>query len=433
MIIRASLLDAPTPDTLRFVEDGILIVDHTGTITTSGPASELLTEALLTEDEVFDAPKDARLLCLPGLIDLHTHLPQYPVVARCEEALLPWLKRHIFPAELDFQGPGQRSLIEAFFDELLANGTTTAVLYAAVWEDSTALAFEIAAEKGIRAVIGKMMMDEGSYGEAHPAEARRKSLDETRRLAEQWHGANNGLLDYAVSPRFALTCSMDLMKEAAAIAADTGCHIQTHLSENTAEIAAVRARFPDRSSYTDVYREAGLLGPRSIFGHAIHLSDREIDLLATSGSRVAHCPTANLFLNSGLCPLHSLRQAGIPVGLGSDVAAGPELNLWQVMRSAIETQAVRRMQDGSIPILNPVDALHLATMGGATALGKDHLIGSLDPGKEADLLLLDLNRVLPLRGRFSPPSDANSIASALVYRGTPEATVATFIQGRQAS
>ncbi len=433
MIIRATLLDAPTPDTLRSVQDGILIVDSTGTITTSGPASELLTEALLSEHEVFESPKDARLLCLPGLIDLHTHLPQYPVVARREEALLPWLKRHIFPAELEFQGPGQRSLIGAFFDELLANGTTTAVLYAAVWEDSTALAFEIAAEKGLRAVIGKMMMDEGSYGESHPAEARRKSLDETRRLAEQWHGANNGLLDYAVSPRFAVTCSMDLMKEAAAIAADTGCYIQTHLSENTAEIAAVRERFPDSSSYTDVYREAGLLGPRSIFGHAIHLSDREIDLLATSGSRVAHCPTANLFLNSGLCPLLALRQAGIPVGLGSDVAAGPELNLWQVMRSAIETQAVRRMQDESIPILSPADALHLATMGAATALGKDHLIGSLDPGKEADLLLLDLNRVLPLRGRFSPPADANSIATALVYRGHPAATVATFTRGNRTS
>jgi guanine deaminase len=431
MIIRATLLDAPLPNTLRHVEDGIVVVDDAGLITAAGPASELLSEALLAEHDLFEAPSGGKLVCLPGLIDLHTHLPQYPVVARREEALLPWLQRHIFPTELDFQGPGQRSMITAFFKELLANGTTTAVLYGAVWEDSTELAFEIASDMGLRAVIGKMMMDEGSYGEALPAEARRKSLEETERLATRWQGANKGLLDYAVSPRFAVTCSMELMLEAAAIAERTGCYIQTHLSESTGEIRTVRDRFPECSSYTEVYRRAGLLGPRSIFGHAIHLTDDEIDLLVSSGSRVAHCPTANLFLNSGLCPLQTLRTAGVPVGLGSDVAAGPELNLWQVMRSAIETQAVRRMADDAIPTLTPADALHLATTGAATALGKESLIGSLDPGKDADLLLLDLREVLPMEGRFSPSLDAHALATALVYRAHPTATVATFTRGTQ--
>ena len=162
MIIRASLLDTPSPGNLRHHEDGVIVIDEHGKIAAAGAASDLLSETLLEQHDIFKAPADARLLCLPGLIDLHTHLPQYPVVARQEDALLPWLDRHIFPTELDFQGPGQRSLIEAFFDELAANGTTTAGLYSAVWEDSTALAFEIAAEKGVRAVIGKMMMDEGS-------------------------------------------------------------------------------------------------------------------------------------------------------------------------------------------------------------------------------------------------------------------------------
>ncbi|MDE0826974.1 MAG: amidohydrolase family protein [Akkermansiaceae bacterium] len=431
MIIRASLLDTPSPGNLRHYEDGVIIIDEHGVIAAAGASSDLLSETLLEQHDVFEAPADSRLLCVPGLIDIHTHLPQYPVVARREDALLPWLERHIFPTELDFQGPGQRSLIEAFFEELAANGTTTVVLYSAVWEDSTALAFEVAAEKGVRAVIGKIMMDEGSYGEPHPLKARRKSLEETTRLAKEWHGANKGLLDYAVSPRFAVTCSIDLMKEAATVAKDFDCYIQTHLSENDAEIEKVRERFPDNANYTDVYREAGLLGEKTILGHAIHLSDPEIDLLAFSGARVAHCPTANFFLNSGLCPVHSLRSAGIPVGLGSDVAAGPELNLWQVMRSAIETQGVRRMLDDSIPGLTPADAIYLATLGGASVLGKDKIIGSLDQGKEADLLLLDLNHILPLDGRFSGDLDPQDIATTLVYRGGPQATVATFTRGRQ--
>lgn len=433
MIIRATLLDAPTPTSLRFVEEGIIVIDDTGVIRASGPASELLSEELLATHQLFEPPTGSRLVCLPGLIDLHTHLPQYPVVARREESLLPWLKRHIFPTELEFQGAGQRSLIEAFFDELLANGTTTAMLYSAVWEDSTALAFEVAAEKGVRAVIGKMMMDEGSYGESHPPEARRKSLDETRRLAIEWHGANKSLLDYAVSPRFAVSCSMELMQGAAAIAEETQCYIQTHLAENTAEIETVRKRFPEAKSYTDVYRQAGLLGERSILGHAIHLADEEIDLLATSGTKVAHCPTANLFLNSGLCPLHSLRESGISVGLGSDVAAGPELNLWQVMRSAIETQSARAFHDQTIQPLTSSEAIYLSTLGGASALGKDSLIGSLDTGKEADLTLIDLNQLLPMGGRFTGPLDANEIATALIYRSGPQATVATFTRGRQTS
>ena len=224
---------------------------------------------------------------------------------------------------------------------------------------------------------------------------------------------------------------MELMKEAATVAKDYGCYLQTHLSENWTEIEQVRERFPANASYTDVYREAGLLGEKTILGHAIHLSDPDIELLASSGSRVAHCPTANLFLNSGLCPLHSLRSAGVPVGLGSDVAAGPELNLWQVMRSAIETQGVRRMLDDSIPGLTPAEAIYLATLGGASVLGKNEDIGTLDHGKDADLLLLDLNHVLPLAGRFSGDLGARDIATSLVYRGGPRATVATFTRGRQ--
>ena len=429
MILRASLLDTPTGDGLRFIADGIVIIGDDGRIERTGPASDLLSDTLLESHQVLQFPDDTRPLCIPGLIDVHTHLPQYPVVARREDALLPWLERHIFPQELEFQGPGQHLLIEAFFDELARGGTTTAVLNAAIWEDSTDLAFQIAKERGIRVIIGKVMMDEGSYGQSQPTEARRRSLEETRRLAEKWHGANDGLLEFAVSPRFAVTCSAELMREAAALAAELGTYIQTHLAENTGEIETVRERFPESRDYTDVYASNNILTPKTLLAHAIHLSDREIKSVAESGAAIAHCPTSNFFLNSGFCPVNRHREAGIRIGLGTDVAGGPELNMWQVMRSAIETQQARAFADPAVPSLSPTSAFHLATVGGASALGKQDSIGTLDPGKEADLVVLDLNRVLPLGGRFTGPLEADQILTALVYRGGPQATLATLVRG----
>jgi guanine deaminase len=277
-----------------------------------------------------------------------------------------------------------------------------------------------------------MMMDDGSYGEAQPVRARHLSIAESRRLAADWHGANGGLLEYAVSPRFAVTCSMDLMRGAAALAAEFDCHIQTHLSENHAEIEAVRRRFPEALDYTDVYQRAGLLGPKTILGHCLHLSTREIDAIAASGARVAHCPSSNLFLNSGLCPLDRLLAAGIPVGLASDVAGGPELNPFQVMRSAVETQKARRFHDPRVPELSPAHAFHLATAGAAGALGKSRLVGRLEPGYDADLVELELAALLPHHARFNDPAtlDAETLLSLLVHRGGPHAIRRTRVRGR---
>lgn len=431
MIFRASLLDAPQGDNLRFVEDGLVVIDGKGRIERTGRASDLLSDTLLEHHEVLEFTADSRPVCVPGLVDIHTHLPQYPVVARRERSLLPWLERHIFPQELEFQGPGQRLLIEAFFDDLARGGTTTAVLNSAIWEDSTDLAFEIARERGLRAIIGKVMMDEGSYGQSQPPEARRRSLEETRRLIGKWHGANGGLLEFAVSPRFAVTCSGELMREAAALARESGTYVQTHLAENTDEVVTVRKRFPKARDYTGVYEDHNILSPKSLLAHAIHVSSREIEAIASSGAAIAHCPTSNLFLNSGLCPLDEHREAGIRIGLGSDVAGGPELNLWQVMRCAIETQQARAFADPSVPPLSPTGAFHLATAGGAAALGKENIIGTLDPGHDADLAIIDLNRVLPLDGRFTGALDGDQILAALVYRGGPQAALATLVQGRQ--
>lgn len=437
LVLCGYVLDAPEWGVLRGFESGAVAVQH-GKIVAVGAEEEVRTVIPdWPENAWHRAPAGQRWLVLPGLIDVHAHVPQYPVTARVESELLPWLKRHIFPTEQSFTGErlALREELDAFFAELAAQGTTTAMLYGAVWQDSTDLAFAAAERSGLRVLLGKVMMDVESYGHgAHwpAARTREVSLAETRGLISTWHGRDAGRLEYVVSPRFAVTCSRELMAGAAAIAAETGCAIQTHLSENQAEIDYVRTLFPEAASYTDVYHRAGLLGPRSVLGHCVHLTPPELDLMAATQSTVAHCPTSNFFLNSGLCPLDQLRAAGLRIGLGSDVAGGPELNLWQVMRSAIETQKARRFHDPAVPELTPAQALYLATAGGAAVTGQDRVTGSLTAGRDADLTLFDLNAVLPMQGRFTTPDPApEALAALMIYRGGPQALRAAWVRGRQ--
>jgi guanine deaminase len=183
--------------------------------------------------------------------------------------------------------------------------------------------------------------------------------------------------------------------------------------------------------YTDVYEMCGLLTPKTMLGHCIHLNAREIDAIATAQSNIAHCPTSNLFLGSGLIKLDELLNAGIPIGLGSDVAAGPELNMWQVMRSALEVQKTRNMMDPHLPRMRPSEAFYLATSGGARALGKSAGIGSLDVGKEADLLVVDLPTLMPYGNTGARLDDLSpeDILALCIYRGGPHATLETYVRG----
>ncbi|TPW17749.1 MAG: Guanine deaminase, partial [Elusimicrobia bacterium] len=220
------------------------------------------------------------LLAIPGLIDAHCHLSQYPAVAADGLQLLPWLKRHIFPLERAFRGAKARALARRFFADMASCGTTTACVYTTVWKDSAELCFQEAEASGLRVIMGKVMMDRGSYdtafGRAHPGVSRRAvSLAESEALCERWHGRDRGRLSYAFTPRFALSCSMELMKGAARLAERHGAYIQTHLAENQDELMAVRAAFPGCRNYTDVYERAGLLGPRTILAHCIWLGAGE--------------------------------------------------------------------------------------------------------------------------------------------------------------
>src|SRR5437667_3953933 len=227
--------------------------------------------------------------------------------------------------------------------------------YAAIYEDSCDAGFEAAKQSGIRAILGKMMMDLGSYGQLQPKKVLSISLLESERLCRKWHRSEEGRLEYAFSPRFAVTCSEKMMRSAAELAARFEAYLQTHLSENREEIEKVHHLYRWASDYTHVYEKCGLLTSRTMLGHCIHLNPREIAAIAGAQSSIAHCPTSNLFLGSGLIRLEQLMNAGIPIGLGSDVAAGPELNMWQVMRAAIDIQKARRAYEPHPRSLRPGD------------------------------------------------------------------------------
>jgi guanine deaminase len=223
-----------------------------------------------------------------------------------------------------------------------------------------------------------------------------------------------------------------MMRSAAELASRFNAYLQTHLAENKEEIEKVHHLYMGARDYTHVYEKCGLLTPKTVLGHCIHLNPREIEAIAVAQATVAHCPTSNLFLGSGLIKLDQLLKAGIAVGLGSDVAAGPELNMWQVMRAAVEVQKARTAYEANLRPLRPAEALYLATVGGARALGKAEAIGTLDAGKEADITLFDLAAATPY-----PPEQGSldglspeDVIGLCVYRGGPHATVETYVRGK---
>jgi guanine deaminase len=425
--IRGYLIDAPAYGSLRSHRDGAIIIAD-GKIAEVGAYDDLRKRQRPAPVSWLDRRSAA---IFPGLIDCHTHLPQYSAVARGESQLLPWLRENIFPVEREFTGPKARQEAPLFFQEMARNGTTTAMVYAAIYEDSCEVGFEAAEKSGLRIILGKMMMDLGSYGQLQPKKILSVSLIESERLCRKWHGAADGRLEYAFSPRFAVTCSEKLMRSAGEMAQRFGAYVQTHLAENREEIEKVHNLHMAARDYTDVYEKCGLLTPKTMLGHCIHLNAREIDAIAAAQANIAHCPTSNLFLGSGLMPLDRLLDAGIAIGLGSDVAAGPELNMWQVMRSALAVQKARYMAEPHLPRMRPSEAFYLATSGGARALGKSATIGTLDVGKEADLLLVDLVTLLPY-GKDGPQLgelSAEDLLALCIYRGGPHATVESYVRG----
>ncbi|MFN2419479.1 MAG: amidohydrolase family protein [Candidatus Limnocylindria bacterium] len=423
--LRARLLSPLADGTLLDEPDGLIEVDARGRIGHAGAWAWA---------EPLAAVLDLRpMLVMPGMVDLHAHLPQIPNAGLGSGLdLLSWLDRYIFPLERAYDRSVAERQAPAAFRAFAAAGTTTVVAYGALWADSTDAAFRAAETHGIRAVIGKVMMDRLTYDtEIDPGEILETSLRQSDELATRWHGAADGRLLYAFTPRFAVSCSHEMLRESAALAARHGAYWQTHLSEDAGEVGEVRRLFPEARDYLDVYDRAGALGARTILAHAIHLAPREVGRLVESESRVAHCPASNLFLASGMMPLGSYRASGVTVGLGSDVAAGPEVSIFSVMRAAAVTQRVLELtgQGDAADALRPLDWIRLGSLEGARVLGLDARIRSLEVGKEADLIVIDPRFTNPLP-TDEPPSAADEVASRLVFRPHPNMVRGAWVRGR---
>ena len=346
-------------------------------------------------------------ILFPGLVDVHAHVPQLAVCGVHAESLLSWLKKWTFPLEMAFRGARAVELSRRFMRDMLAQGTTSAGLYTSAWPDSVHACYEAAEEVGIHAWIGPPLMDRGAY--------RRVTTRQVLRELEELSALDRPRLRFAVTPRFALSCSMELMKGAAELAADRGLPIQTHLAEQPEECREVRRQFG--RGYVDVYARAGLITPHSLFAHAVWMSDRDWRRVAEAA--VAHCPTSNVFLGSGV--MNWRKAQASRVGLGSDVGAGPDLSIFRVARMAWTVHSL----NGARP--KACELLRAATVGGAAALGFDD-IGSLEPGKAADFILLDRRVVIP-PGAPSTES-TEDLLSRILHRSGRSAVRQTWVGGR---
>ncbi|TMD63341.1 MAG: guanine deaminase [Chloroflexi bacterium] len=431
--LRARLLTPLGAGGFRYETDARIEVDDTGRLASVAPWAARPAAGPQPAAAHAETVVDLRpWVVLPGMVDLHLHLPQLPNAGLGAGLdLLTWLDRYIFPLEREFDRSAAERLAPLAFRAMAAAGTTTALMYGAVFEPSLDAAFEAAEAHGIRAVIGKVMMDRLRYDPAlAEADVLETSLRQSADLIGRWHGRDNGRLRYAVTPRFAVSCSAEMLRESAALAARTGAYWQTHLAEDRNEIAEVQRLFPGTLDYTDVYDRAGGLGPRTVMAHAIHLSDREIGRLSETETRIAHCPSSNLFLASGTMRLGRYLEAGLVVGLGSDVSAGPDLSLFGVMRAGAYTQSgLRTMLDEPYAALAPMDWLRLGSLEGAHALGLDAAIGSIEVGKEADLIAVDTALTAPMAGVAA--TEPEEIASRLIFRSHPDMVRAAWVRGRR--
>ena len=422
-IYRAALLASGGPSSLWHVPDGALVVGEDGRI-----VAACAWEALPSEFK--DLPSTDLRPCwiLPGLVDLHTHLPQYRAVAMDGLELMPWLRAYIYPTEMRFMDPAH-AVREArrFFHDLLSWGTTTAVAYATIHARAVDAAFAEAERAGMRAVLGKVMMDRHSPAEL--TESTEASLIESEELCSHWHGRDHGRLSYAFSPRFAGSCSPELMCKAGALAEKCGAYVQTHLAESRAEVAWMRELFPSAADYTSIYAHAGLLGPRTLLGHGVYLSGSERAQIREAGATIVHCARANAFLKSGVMPLRRWLAEGLSVGLGTDVGAGPSLSLWDEMGFACQASRLRAalLPDEDAETANPTLAFHLATQAGALALGMDDRIGDLRVGKEADFIIVDPRMADPAGEIRQDPAQ---VLSRLLYREDPRMIRASHVRGR---
>jgi guanine deaminase len=411
---------ADDPGSFEFLEDGLLVT-RDGHIAAIGPAQDLLPN-LPADLEVVN---HADSILMPGFVDTHIHYPQTDVIGSGGRQLLDWLQDYTFPAERRFSDPVYaRGVAELFLDELVRNGTTTAMVFCTVHRTSVEAFFQSAVARSMRMVAGKILMDRNSPEYLRDSVA--SGEHDSRELIQKWHGHER--LSYAITPRSAITSSEAQLQSAGQLAKEfPDALIQTHVAENLEEIAWVKQLFPQARSYLDVYDSYGLIRDRAIYAHCIHLDQADRARMAQSGAAAAFCPSSNLYLGSGLFDIAAADASGMPFSIATDVGGG---NNFSMLRSLGDAYKIAQL---SHQHLSPLRAFYLATLGGARALGLDGQIGRFAVGAEADFIVLNL-RATPLIARRTAQS--RTLAEKLLVLmalGDDRVVSHTYVLGREVS
>ena len=409
------------PATAFAVETDGVVICRNGVVEAVGSAGELLKTA--PPGSVTDY---SGCLIVPGFIDTHVHYVQTGMVASYGEQLLDWLDRYAFPAEMEFSDPAHAAaMAKVFCDELLRNGTTTALVFCAVYPQSVDALFAEAERRGMRIAAGKVLMDRNAP--AALCDTAQSGYDDSKALIARWHGHGRSL--YAITPRFAGTSTPAQLDAAGALWREhKDVLLHTHIAENKREIAWTAGLFPERKDYLDVYDHHGLTGKRAVLAHGVHLSEDELCRCHESGTALAHCPTSNLFLGSGLFRIAAAKDPRRPVqvGLGTDIGGGTSFSLLATMGAAYEIAQLGGRT------LSAIEAFYLATLGGARALALEDRIGTIAPGHEADFAVLDPNATPLLTLRNARADKVEDVLFALMMLGDDRAVRATYVAGQRA-
>lgn len=408
-------------DSMRYEPDAIVVMAG-GKIAEFGPADDILAKI----PDGVEVKRYSDSLILPGFIDSHVHYPQTQIIGAFGEQLIDWLNKYTFVAEQAFaEKDHAREVSDVFLRELLRNGTTCAAVYCTVYPDSVDALFEESEKRNMRMIAGKILMDRNAPDAL--TDTAKSGYDESKKLIEKWHGKGRAL--YCITPRFAPTSTPEQMEATGALWKEfPDTYVQSHVSENTGEVAWVGELYPERKGYLDVYDHYGLLGDRAIYGHGIHLSEDELRRCHETGTAIAHCPTSNLFLGSGLFNVENAKQEGRPVrvGLATDLGAGTSFSILQTLNEAYKVA-----QMNGYP-LTAGHAFYMATRGTAEALCLEDKIGSLAPGMEADVVVLDLKSTPIIDYRMKFTEDIHEALFVQMTMADDRATRATYVAGELA-
>ena len=421
-VYRASLLHfihdpAQHEQAYRWHEDGLLIVAD-GKIVAADDY-HVLKQHLPAEQAIQD---HRGKLIMPGFIDTHIHYPQTDIIGSPAEGLLPWLETYTFPTEKQFSDPlHAREVADFFLDELLRCGTTTAMVYCTVHPASVEAFFSASEARDLRMIAGKVLMDR--HCPQFLQDTAESGIQDSEALIQRWHQRGRAL--YAITPRFAPTSSLVQMQLAGELArAYPDTYLQTHVAENTDEVAWARALFPAARSYMDVYDHYGMLRPRSMFAHCIWLDDQDRRRMADTGAAIAVCPTSNLFLGSGLFSFERADAMQVSLSLATDVGGGTSFSMLQTMNEAYK---VARMSGTHLSALR---MFYLATLGAARSLQLEGTLGNFSKGNEADFIMLDLQATPLLARRTAHANSLEELLFALAMLGDDRAIAATYAAGR---